>query len=63
MVAVATKKRNAGNSLVDSSGSSGKGGVDSNHLPVASADKRVTETAADRRNYLRRMAGWPVKGN
>lgn len=21
------------------------------------------ETAADRRNYLRRLAGWPVKGN
>ncbi len=22
--------------------------------------KRETETPADRRNYLRRMAGWPV---
>lgn len=25
--------------------------------------ERPVETAADRRNYLRRLAGWPVKGN
>ena len=31
--------------------------------PAPVKAEKPVETAADRRNYLRRMAGWPVKGN